>query len=171
MRSLPSSCTGRRMIRLKSGLIAATLLLSLGAAISAKDLSPEQRTTGATKSRHWYEVGKASWYGRQFQGHKTAGGENFDMNALTCAHRTLPMGSWIKVTNLKNRKAVFVRVNDRGPVPDDRIVDLSYAAARAVGLRGVGKVRLETVKSGDTEMAKALLAQVQMPLIPGILLE
>jgi rare lipoprotein A len=88
------------------------------------------------------------------------------MNALTCAHRTLPLGSWIRVTNLKNRKSVFVRVNDRGPVPKNRIIDLSFGAAQKVGLLGIGKVKLETVRNGDSEMANALLAQLKVPLIP-----
>jgi len=114
--------------------------------------------------KHWIEIGQASWYGLKFQGKKTATGESYDMNLMTCAHRSLPLGSWVKVTNLKNRKSVVVRVNDRGPALDDRIVDLSYAAAQAVGLRGVGKVRLDRMRDGDPDLTKALLAQVQMPL-------
>jgi rare lipoprotein A len=114
--------------------------------------------------KHWIEIGQASWYGHKFQGKKTATGESYDMNLMTCAHRSLPLGSWVKVTNLKNRKTVVVRVNDRGPALDDRIVDLSYAAAQAVGLRGVGKVRLDRMRDGDPDLAQALLAQVQMPL-------
>ena len=87
------------------------------------------------------------------------------MNQMTCAHPTLPMGTWLRVTNLKNRRTAFVRVNDRGPVLSDRIVDLSAAAARAVGLAGVGKVKLETVRQGDPELARALVAQIQLPLL------
>jgi rare lipoprotein A len=112
-----------------------------------------------SKTLHWFQIGQASWYGPRFQGKRTANGESFDMNSLTCAHRSLPLGSWVRVTNLKNRKTVFVRVNDRGPVPEDRVVDLSYAAARAVGLVGIGKVKLEPLRGGDTEMARELLAQ------------
>jgi rare lipoprotein A len=114
--------------------------------------------------KHLIEIGQASWYGLKFQGRKTATGESYDMNQMTCAHRNLPLGSWVKVTNLKNRKTVVVRVNDRGPALGDRIVDLSYAAAQAVGLRGVGKVRLDTMHPNDPELARALLSQVQMPL-------
>jgi len=114
--------------------------------------------------KHLIEIGQASWYGLKFQGRRTATGESYDMNQMTCAHRNLPLGSWVKVTNLKNRKTVVVRVNDRGPALGDRIVDLSFAAAQAVGLRGVGKVRLDTMHPDDPELAKALLAQVQMPL-------
>jgi rare lipoprotein A len=92
---------------------------------------------------HWYQFGKASWYGQDFQGHPTASGETFNMFDLTCAHRSLPLGSLVRVTNLRNRKSVVLRVNDRGPMEDDRIVDLSYAAAAFIGVRGIAKVRIE----------------------------
>jgi rare lipoprotein A len=87
------------------------------------------------------------------------------MNLMTCAHPTLPMGTWLRITNLKNRRIAFVRVNDRGPVTDGRIVDLSYAAARALGLAGLGKVKLEAVRDGDGDLAKALVAQLQIPVL------
>jgi hypothetical protein len=117
--------------------------------------------------QRWYQIGKASWYGGQFQGRKTATGEAYDMNQLTCAHRTLPLGTWLKVTNLHNKKVVYVRVSDRGPVPQDRIVDLSYAAAQAVGISGLGEVRLDKASMEDPEVAKAMLDQVRMPpLVP-----
>src|ERR1700761_2354043 len=82
--------------------------------------------TASKPAHHWYQLGVASWYGKVFQGQTTASGESFNMYDFTCAHRNLPLGSLVKVTNLRNRKTVVVRVNDRGPVPDDRIVDLSY---------------------------------------------
>jgi rare lipoprotein A len=85
------------------------------------------------------------------------------MNRMTCAHPTLPMGTWLRVTNLKNRRTAFVRVNDRGPVLEGRIVDLSLAAARALGMAGVAKVSLERVRDGDAELARALIAQLQAP--------
>lgn len=116
-----------------------------------------------TRSHHWFQVGLASWYGTHFQGRTTAAGERFDMNQMTCAHPTLPMGTWLRVTNLKNRKTTFVRVNDRGPVVDGRIIDLSFAAAHTLGLSGVGQVRLEAVRNGDPVLARALVAQLQMP--------
>ena len=92
------------------------------------------------------------------------------MNQMTCAHPTLPMGTWLRVTNLRNRKTAFVRVNDRGPVFDDRIVDLSRAAARKLGMTGVGKVKLEAMRENDPEIANALLAEVKIPLVvsPGL---
>lgn len=107
------------------------------------------------------EVGQASWYGEEFQGHTTANGEHFDMNTLTCAHRTLPLGSLLRVTNLRNRKSVLVRVNDRGPMLEDRILDLSRAAAQRIGLRGIGRVRIERLKSEDPQVA-AVLTQMDL---------
>ena len=89
------------------------------------------------------------------------------MNQMTCAHPTLPMGTWLRVTNLRNRKTAFVRVNDRGPVFDDRIVDLSRAAARKLGMTGVGKVKLEAVRENDPELTNALLAEVKIPIVAG----
>ncbi|MFZ0663106.1 MAG: septal ring lytic transglycosylase RlpA family protein [Acidobacteriaceae bacterium] len=102
----------------------------------------------------WHQVGRASWYGQMFQGHETASGEDFNMNAMTCAHRSLPMGSVVKVTNLRNHKSVVVRVNDRGPIPDSRVIDLSYAAARLLGFsnRGTAPVRLELI--GGPQLAQ-----------------
>ena len=96
-----------------------------------------------------FQVGKASWYGRVFQHHKTASGEPYDMHDFTAAHRTLPLGSWVKVTNLTNSKSVMVRINDRGPVIKGRILDLSYGAATILGLRdtGVAKVRLDLIET------------------------
>ncbi len=90
----------------------------------------------------------ASFYGREFNGRKTASGERFDKNALTAAHRTLPFGTMLRVTNLANGKSTVVRVNDRGPFKRQRIIDLSPAAARAIGLdvAGTTKVRIEAVK-------------------------
>lgn len=102
-----------------------------------------QASRPAAKPHHWYQLGHASWYGKYFQGRPTASGESYNMYDLTCAHRSLPIGSLVKVTNLSNRKSVIVRVNDRGPVPQDRIVDLSYAAASFLGFHGIAKVKLE----------------------------
>jgi rare lipoprotein A len=161
---------------------AAALMMTLTLAASARDRLTADPGVGArtasqsastakgrpqspSKARRWLEVGVASWYGSQFQGRKTAGGEPFDMNQMTCAHPTLPMGTWLRVTNLKNRRTAFVRVNDRGPVIDGRIVDLSFAAARTLGLAGIGKVRLESVRAGDPELDRALVAQLQLPVL------
>ena len=100
-----------------------------------------------TKMSSWRQIGLASWYGQQFQGRTTANGERFDMNELSCAHRTLPLGTWVRVTNLRNHKWVVLRVNDRGPVPETRIVDLSSAAAHLLGMhqQGIARVRLDVI--------------------------
>jgi rare lipoprotein A len=95
-----------------------------------------------------YQVGTASWYGEFFDGKPTASGEDYDMYDMTAAHPTLPMGSYVKVTNLRNGRAVVVKVNDRGPIVPGRIIDLSYGAAQVLEFqnRGVQKVRLDLVK-------------------------
>ncbi|HEY9878413.1 MAG TPA: septal ring lytic transglycosylase RlpA family protein [Leptolyngbyaceae cyanobacterium] len=92
-------------------------------------------------------TGMASWYGPGFHGRRSASGEMFNQNALTAAHRTLPFGTQIRVTNLSNRQQVIVRVNDRGPYAHGRVLDLSEAAARAIGLTrsGVGMVQIEVL--------------------------
>ena len=91
------------------------------------------------------ETGLASWYGPKHQGKRTASGEIFDQNKFTAAHRTLPWGSIVKVTNLENGKSVEVRINDRGPFTEGRVIDLSRAAARALGIikSGISPVRTE----------------------------
>jgi len=95
------------------------------------------------------ETGYASWYGGKFQGRKTANGEIFDTNQLTAAHRTLPFGTLVKVTNMGNGLSVTVRINDRGPFVEGRIIDLSRAAADAIGMMGSGVayVSVEVVSS------------------------
>lgn len=92
--------------------------------------------------------GKASYYGAQHHGKKTASGEPFDQNALTAAHRTLPFGSRVRVTNLRNDKSVVVRINDRGPFTRGRIIDLSKRAAEQVDMlrEGVATVRVEQLE-------------------------
>lgn len=93
--------------------------------------------------------GLASWYGRKFQGKRTASGERFDRHQLTAAHRTLAFGTLVKVTNLGNGKSVVVRINDRGPHSPSRLIDLSSAAAHELGMMGSGlaQVRLEVLKN------------------------
>jgi rare lipoprotein A len=90
-------------------------------------------------------VGNASWYGREFDGKKTANGEKFDAESLTAAHPNLPFGSWVRIVNTRNGKFEFVRINDRGPYQEGREIDVSYRVARKIGLihSGVSQVRLE----------------------------
>ncbi len=147
-------------------MIALTTISAFSFAAATGQTTAARRTPGAATVaaiHHLFAVGKASWYGLQFQGRKTATGEKFDMNEFTCAHRSLPLGSWIRVTNLRNHKSVVVRVNDRGPVSGDRIVDLSYAAAHAVGMNGIGKVKLETAYGPGLDTTRPLIAQLKMP--------
>jgi rare lipoprotein A len=88
------------------------------------------------------EEGLASWYGAEFQGRRTSSGESYDMDLLTAAHRSLPLQTWVEVTNLDNGTSVVVRVNDRGPFHADRIIDLSRAAARQLGYEEAGTARV-----------------------------
>ena len=161
MTSVQDNLRGGDASKKKSGLIAGVAILTITMMASAGTAAAPD--SNSIKTKHWYQIGKASWYGPHFQGKKTANGESFDMNSLTCAHRNLPLGSWVRVTNLRNRKSIFVRVNDRGPMPTDRIIDLSYAAAQAVGIEGLANVKLEVLHNGDAEMAQALLAQLSLP--------
>lgn len=103
--------------------------------------------TGGTPSGH-VQYGTASYYGDEFHGKKTASGEVYDKTKFTCAHRELPFGTRVRVTNLSNKKAVIVRVNDRGPFIKGRIVDLSFAAAREIAMikEGIIKVKIEVVR-------------------------
>ena len=95
------------------------------------------------------QTGEASWYGAQHQGKMTASGEIFDQGLFTAAHRTLPFGSKIKVTNLANGKSVEVKINDRGPFAEDRIIDLSQAAAKALEMLQSGKTTVRLELSSD----------------------
>jgi rare lipoprotein A len=102
-------------------------------------------------SSHGYdERGIASWYGRDFHGRTTSSGEPYDMHALSAAHRTLPLPSWVRVTNLSNGRSVVLRVNDRGPFADPgrRIIDVSYAAAVRLGMveAGTASVRVQAIE-------------------------
>jgi len=102
--------------------------------------------------RAYKERGLASWYGYKFNGERTSNGELYDMFAMTGAHKTLPIPSYVRVTNIDNKKSVVVRINDRGPFHDGRIIDLSYAAAQRLGITrmGTGRVEVEiVVPEGD----------------------
>ena len=89
-------------------------------------------------SRGYVERGIASWYGKKFHGNRTSNGETYDMYAMTAAHKTLPLPSYVEVTNLRNGRTVVVRVNDRGPFHENRIIDLSYTAAAKLGILSTG---------------------------------
>lgn len=143
--------------RIAHGLALGLMVASLGAAqgpnISEATPAPNSSVQTRTRSRKQaskqkpYQVGTASWYGEYFEGKPTASGEPYDMYDMTAAHLTLPMGSFVKVTNLRNGRSVVVRVNDRGPIVPGRIIDVSYGAAQALQFRakGLQRVRLDLV--------------------------
>lgn len=120
-------------------LLAAALALAVAAGGCA--------TSHELAHRREAQVGFASYYGRAHDGRRTASGEVFDMHAMTAAHRTFPFGTRVRVTNLTNGRRAVVRINDRGPHKEQRIIDLSYAAARELGMVGAGvaRVRVEVV--------------------------
>jgi rare lipoprotein A len=153
MMSLKTTEHSRTRRRSFTAAALALLVTVAGVASQATADAPAHQQP-PSHSGKWYQIGKASWYGRRFQGHRTASGEAFDLNMLTCAHRTLPIGSLLRVTNLSNKRSIMVRVNDRGPVPDNKIVDLSWAAARSLGFSNVGsaKVRLEKVEGAEAAL-------------------
>jgi rare lipoprotein A len=144
--------------RLAHGLALAFLFASLGAAQGPNNSEATPAPSKSSKNKpenrkqagkpQPYQIGTASWYGEDFDGKPTASGEPYDMYDMTAAHLTLPLGSYVRVTNLRNGKAVVVRVNDRGPIVSGRIIDLSYGAAAALGYdkRGLQRVRLDLVK-------------------------
>src|SRR5271165_4807019 len=144
--------------RLAHGLMIGLLVVGLRAAQGPNN---SEASSAPSRSAHIrpekqrqiakiqpYQVGTASWYGEDFDGKQTASGEDYDMYDMTAAHPSLPLGSYVKVTNLRNGKAVVVKVNDRGPIVPGRIIDLSYGAAQVLQFeqRGLQKVRIDLVK-------------------------
>jgi rare lipoprotein A len=124
-------------------LLAVLTVLGTGCA----SVPRSQTSTGARPTQAAPAVGVASYYGKQYHGRKTASGERFNMHALTAAHRSLPFGTNLKVTNLANDRSVVVRVNDRGPFKRERILDVSFEAARRLQMVAAGttRVRIEPV--------------------------
>jgi len=145
-------------------MVAICLVTTMGAAPGTGSAKPKNKKPPIATPQSDpkpYQTGRASWYGKQFDGRTTASGEPYDMFQLTAAHRQLPLGTWVKVTNLRNGKWVIVRINDRGPVPESRIIDLSYGAAQLLDLRarGVERVRLDIVTPEVVAMATDLTGQ------------
>lgn len=105
--------------------------------------------TTAESPAGFIQKGKASFYSKKFHGRKTAGGERVDSEAFAAAHRSLPFNTMVEITNLDNNRSVIVRINDRGPFSKGRVVDMTYAAAKAIGMiqRGVANVQLRVVGS------------------------
>jgi peptidoglycan lytic transglycosylase len=148
--------------RIAHGLAVVLFIVSLGAGATQKPASSESGKTQANAKQAVvvparlarrsagkpYQVGTASWYGDYFQGKPTASGEPYNMYDMTAAHLNLPLGTLVKVTNLRNGHSVVLRVNDRGPFVDGRIIDVSYNAAKVLGFkaRGLQRVRLDVVQ-------------------------
>ena len=116
--------------------------------VTEKILEKEVSNSAGVKNSLRGSSGTASWYGPGFHGRRTASGEKFNQNALTAAHRSLPFGTKVRVTNMRNGRSVIVRINDRGPFSGGRIIDLSRGAARAIGMvsSGTAPVRLEVLR-------------------------
>jgi rare lipoprotein A len=143
--------------------LAAAPQSSSPGSTSPKATSPS--SSSQVKHAKTYQVGRASWYGKFFHGKLTASGEPYDMFLFTAAHRSLPLGTQLRVTNLKNGRSIVVRVNDRGPVPEGRIIDLSYAAAQVLGFRrgGTARVRLQLLDTLQMTQARADVHTTGMP--------
>jgi len=142
--------------RTKPGLARVALFVSLTWFFTSWASPPRSTNGGASEpagsSSPAIVDGVASYYGKEHHGKKTANGEIFDMNKLTAAHRSLPFGSQVKVTNLSNQRSVIVRINDRGPYYQGRIIDLSQAAAERLDMvqSGITKVKLEVLDPKKT---------------------
>ena len=137
-----------------STLLLTCLLTILSGCVSEMPTTPQSHThTNQTKSSYevfgktyqvmhdsigYMDIGIASWYGRKFHGRTTASGDRYNMHTLTAAHRSLPLPTYARVTNLENRRSVIVEVNDRGPFHDDRLIDLSFRAAQELGFSDAG---------------------------------
>ncbi len=134
------------MKKLVMGCMVAGLI-ALSAKSEAKSSASGWPSHSPVAPKEEGEIGQASWYGEEFQGSATASGEAFDLNGFTAAHLTLPFGTTVRVTNLKNNKNVLLRVNDRGPHIGRRLIDVSWAAAKRLGFvhSGTTPVRVEVV--------------------------
>jgi rare lipoprotein A len=132
----PGGRRRRRQAAALASLLASAALVSVACSGNHRPATPAAAAGHVTR-------GTASWYGSQFNGRRTANGERYDMRSLTAAHPSLPFGSLVQVTNLANGRKVVVRINDRGPFGHRRVIDVSYAAARQLGMAGAGTARVE----------------------------
>jgi len=155
------------LLVLSLGLLSCTANVALVKNETGKPYSVKGKTYVPLKkvAAGHVQKGVASWYGPGFHGKKTSSGEKYDMYNMTAAHNVLPMNTLIKVTNLANNKAVVVRINDRGPFIDDRIIDLSYGAAKELGMLGPGTVpvRLAVLDSRDATKPARYIAETPKP--------
>ena len=140
-------------------LILAVFFVVIGSYFSNPIASAEaarRHTSHQVNAHKIQHQSTASWYGEKFHGKKTANGERFNMYAMTAAHKTLPLSSYVEVTNLKNNRSVIVRINDRGPYHGKRAMDLSYAAAKELDINGTSSVQITPL---DPSQTLALLSQ------------
>jgi rare lipoprotein A len=157
-------------------MLMATLSLNLGCQAASTGTSdtvgnlPPTQTPYVINNKRYYPIpsaygynerGIASWYGKKFHGRRTSNGEVYDMHAMTAAHKTLPMNTMLMVKNLDNGKQVIVRVNDRGPFVRGRIIDLSYKAAKTLGMTGIGTARVQVVAMTEGKKTQGSTAAVQ----------
>lgn len=146
----------------KLATVCTAILLSAGLAAASDPATTKVKTPGAAAPKKVSakapktQVGQASWYGKAFHGRATASGEEYDMFQLTAAHKTLPLGTYVKVTNLRNGKWAVLKVNDRGPYVGNRILDVSYGAAQVLNFRGRGveRVKIEVIEPQTMAMAQ-----------------
>lgn len=136
--------------------VCVVSLFLIGCVASPRFTFAKRETENSGRSVPGTEEGIASYYADEFNGRRTSNGETYDMNSMTAAHRTLPFNTKVRVTNSLTGKFIVVRINDRGPFKDDRVIDLSLAAAKALELIGSGTapVRLEVVEFGDSTVLK-----------------
>lgn len=129
------------------GMLAFAYMAILWMGIAPLEAKVAKNGEVRYKNRPYVNEGYASWYGQSFQGLRTSSGEHYDMYLYTAAHKTLPLGTWVRVTNKSNGKIVWVRINDRGPYHSDRIIDLSYQAAKDLEIieEGTEEVIIEEV--------------------------
>ncbi len=161
--------------RIAQGLALAFMIAGLGAAQEPNnsEATPAPLKTFGSKpevskqaGKKPYQVGTASWYGEYFHGKPTASGEPYDMYGMTAASLTIPLGTYVRVTNLRNGRTVIVRVNDRGPIVPGRIIDLSYGAAQELQFRarGLQRVRLDLVSTPQEKPHYQTVAMNRPPL-------
>lgn len=154
-------------MRLPCKKVFFLIVISVAGSLLLNSCAPYQAHKGSVYHK---QRGKASWYGPGFAGRKTANGERFNPSQLTAAHKKLPFNTTVRVTNLENDKSVIVRINDRGPYAGRRIIDLSKAAAKKIGLikNGVAMVEIETVSPGAQK--KAVVAKKDSSESKGVML-
>lgn len=157
-----------------SGQVLETVKGTGGTVITEKEAAAIQKISETAFKENVFQGGVASWYGRGFHGKRTANGEVYDMHKLTAAHKTLPFNTLVEVENLDNGKRVIVRVNDRGPFLKDRIIDLSYEAAKKLECHSDGVVpvalrivKADTVTAVDSGNVQAAIPMDQPPASPG----